>query len=82
MRARELIAKSGALYGPDTLRVIITAFDCAWAEIAHRFEPNSDAAQSYRLKLAEAVLAEADQDSCAVNVLKDAPLRRLQRQHH
>jgi hypothetical protein len=82
MKARQLIAASGVVYGPDTLRVIITAFDCAWAEIAHQFEPGSDEAQSYRLKLAQAVLAEADENTEAVNVLKDAALRRLQRQHH
>jgi hypothetical protein len=82
MRARQLVTVSGTVYGPDTLRVITTAFDKAWADLAHSFPPNSPEANACRLKLATAVLAEATEHSRDAHALKNTALRRLQSQHH
>ncbi len=73
MKARELI--EGATYGPETLKVICKAFDDAWSEIAGHFTHNGLQAQSARLKLAEAVLAVARDDSCDFDEVKNQALQ-------
>ena len=73
MKARELI--EGATYGPETLKVICKAFDDGWSEIAGHFTHNGLQAQSARLKLAEAVLAVARDDSCDSDEVKNQALQ-------
>lgn len=70
MRARQLI--DGASFGPDALKAIGDAFDAAWAEIAGGFGTDPVAIEAARLKLANAVLSVASEDSRDVEVLKRA----------
>ena len=73
MRARQLI--DGASFGPDALKAIGGAFDAAWAEISGRFGTNPVAIEAARIKLANAVLSIASEDSRDVEVLKQAALQ-------
>jgi hypothetical protein len=73
MRARQLI--DGAAFEPE--RVIGQAFDAAWKEIAPNFGDDQQVIDAARLRLANAVLSIADEDSCDVEVLKRAALRRM-----
>lgn len=75
MRARRLI--DGASFGPDTLKAIGEAFDAAWAEIAGNFGDNPVVVEAARLKLADALLSIANEESRDVQVLKKAALQRL-----
>ena len=65
---------NGASYGPETMKVITQAFDAAWAEIANEVEDNRVAIEANRLKLADAVLANAKDDSRDPEALKNAAL--------
>ena len=71
MKARQLI--DGASFGPDALKAIGAAFDAAWAEIANDFL--TDPLEI--LRLANAVLSVAFEDSRDVQVLKQAALQRM-----
>jgi hypothetical protein len=76
LKARELI--DSAAFGPDTLKVIGKAFDEAWASIAGNFEENPLAVQAARLKLANAMLAEAKANGHHnVETLKSAALQAM-----
>jgi hypothetical protein len=75
MRARELI--DGASFGPDALKAIGQAFDAAWDEIAANFGNDPTETECARLKLANAVLSIANEDSRDVDVLKNAALQRM-----
>jgi hypothetical protein len=66
MRARQLITASGTIHGPETLRVIIKAFDSAWADLAPSI---SGEAQACQLKLATIILVEANQERRDANAL-------------
>ncbi len=57
MRARQLI--EGATFGPPALKVVVAAFDAAWAEIAHNFGQDPAVIEEARLRLADAVLLVA-----------------------
>jgi hypothetical protein len=75
MRPRRLI--DGASFGPDAMKVIGEAFDAAWAEIANNFGNMPVVIEAARLKLADALLSIASEDSRDANVLKKAALQRL-----
>ena len=75
MKARRLI--DGASYGPDALKAIGEAFDEAWTEIAGNFGDDAADIERARLRLAEALLSVADEESRDVAVLKRAALHRL-----
>ena len=64
-------------FGPDALKAIGHAFDEAWAEIAGNFGNEPAVIESARLKLAEALLSVADDDSRDVEALKQAALQRM-----
>ena len=61
MKARKLIEGS---VEPETLHVAYSAFDGAWAEIAHRFGGDPEEA---RQRLAHAILAVMQPDSTDVS---------------
>ena len=61
MRARRLI--DGASFGPETLRAVGEAFDKAWEQIAGNFGGDAQSVEAARLKLAEAILSIADDNS-------------------
>ena len=77
MRARQLI--DGASFGPDALKAIGDAFDAAWAEIASNFGNGPVVIEAARLKLANAVLSVASEDSRDVEALKRAALEVMAR---
>ena len=68
MKARRLI--DGAAFGPDALKVIGQAFDEAWKEVAGNFGDDQQDIEAARLKLANAVLSLAHEDTRNVDVLK------------
>src|SRR5688572_26381785 len=69
MKARRMI--DGASYGPDVLKVVGQAFDEAWHEIAGNFGDDPTEIETARLKLADAVLSVASEDSRDVETLKN-----------
>jgi hypothetical protein len=75
MNARELI--EGATYGPEVLKVIGQAFDEAWAQIAGNFGDDSPDIEMARLRLANAMLSVADDDSRDAQALKQAALAQM-----
>jgi len=79
MQARKLIAN--AAYGPVTLKVICTAFDRAWEQIKHHFDYDALSVEAARLRLANAILDMAKEDSRDANELKNLGLRALALRH-
>ena len=73
MKARELI--EGTSYGPEALKAIGRAFDEAWASIAGNFSDDQIAAA--RLRLANALLAVAKDNSRDVEVMKREALDKM-----
>jgi len=73
MKARELI--EGASYGPEALKAIGRAFDEAWASIAGNFSDDQVAAA--RLRLANALLSVARNNSRDVEAMKREALDRM-----
>jgi hypothetical protein len=74
-KARQLI--DGASFGPEALKVTGEAFDAAWAEIASNFGDDPIDIEKARLRLADALLSIADEDSRDAEVLKRAALARM-----
>jgi len=75
MRARQLI--DGASFGPDTLKAVGQAFDQAWAQIAGNFGNDPSDIERARLRLANAMLSVASEDSRDVAVLVRAALEAM-----
>jgi hypothetical protein len=73
VRAANILA--GCTYGPDTLKVISRAFDCAWAEIANQFARDRHRADAARERLAHAVLIAAAEDSHDYGEIKNIALQ-------
>jgi hypothetical protein len=78
MEAYHLI--NSASFGPDTLRVIGQAFDEAWASIEGNIGCDQQR-EATRLKLANALLSVASEDSRDVEVLKKAALKEMAGDH-
>jgi hypothetical protein len=75
MPLNDLITKSGAVYGPDALKAMTTAFDQAWAEVADHFEEGGLEAQAFRYRLAEVILSLATGNSTDPHALKNEALQ-------
>ena len=75
MKARQLI--DGASYGPEALKAIGQAFDEAWVTIAGNFGDDPLDIEKARLRLANALLSIAHEDSRDVEVLKRAALEAM-----
>lgn len=75
MKARHLI--DGAAFGPDAVKVIGQAFDQAWDDIAGNFGEQPATIELARLRLAEAVLSVAGEDSRDVEALKRGALEAM-----
>jgi hypothetical protein len=67
----------GASFGPEALRVVVAAFDAAWGEISSNFGSDPSEIEAARLRLAQAVLSVADEDSRDVDALKTGALQAL-----
>ena len=64
----------GPSFGPETLKALCQAFDTAWATIAGNFGDDLVDIEKARLRLADALLSVASEDSRDVEVLKRAAL--------
>jgi len=67
----------GVSFGPDALKAVGEAYDAAWVDIAGNFGDDPPAIERARLKLADALLTIACEDSRDVEVLKNAALQRM-----
>jgi len=75
MKTRRLI--DGAALGPETLKAVGEAFDRAWAQIAGNFGDNPTQVENARLRLEEAMLTIATEDSKEVAALNDGALQAM-----
>jgi hypothetical protein len=78
--ARQLVARQlidDAAFGPDALRAVRQAFDEVWSEIAWRFGTHLVVIEAARLKLADALLSIASEESRDVEVLKCFALQAM-----
>jgi hypothetical protein len=75
MKARQLI--DGAAFGPDALKVVCEAFDEAWRTIAGNFGDDPRDIEVARVKLANAVLSMASEDSRDAYALKNGALQAM-----
>jgi hypothetical protein len=71
----ELHFANGAAYGPDVLKALTQAFDDAWHDIEGNFGNERHVVEAARLRLANALLSVADEDSRDVETLKIAALQ-------
>lgn len=72
MEVQHLI--DGAAYGPETLKALTQAFDQAWQSIEGNFGNAPDVVEA-RLRLANALLSVASEESRDVETLKNAALQ-------
>jgi hypothetical protein len=75
MKAQRLI--DSAAYGPETLKAMGQAFDEAWLEIAGNLGDDPQSIEVARLRLANALLSVACEDSRDVEALKQGALDAL-----
>jgi hypothetical protein len=75
MTAEVQVTAAGAIYKPERLKIMTQAFDAAWTLIQHQVHVSLHC-EAYRLKLADAVLAEAN-GTDDPEALKHAALSRL-----
>jgi len=68
-------------FGPDALKAMSRAFDQTWTEIASYFAGDPVVRDGARIALANAILSVASDDSRDVEVLKEAVLQALARNH-
>ena len=71
----------GPSFGPEALKAIGEAFDQAWAEIAGNFGNIPAEIEGARLRLAEAMLSVATEDSSDVASLKAGALQAMVRDY-
>jgi hypothetical protein len=75
MKARHLI--DSASFGPEALKAIGQAFDAAWREIAGNFGDDPWDIELARVKLANALLSVACEESRDIEVLKIGALQAM-----
>jgi hypothetical protein len=75
MRARNYISSSA--YDPDAIEVILAAFEGAWAEIQHHFYDSPLSMELARIRLADELLAIAEQSSRDPLELKNRALQAM-----
>ena len=71
----------GASYPPEVVKAMGQALDLAWSEIAHNFGPASTVTEVARLRLAEAILSVAAEDSTNVEALKNGALDAMSKKY-
>jgi hypothetical protein len=67
----------GASFGPETVKVLGQAFDLAWLTIAKNFGNDPRDIERGRIRLAEALLSVASEDSRDVEALKNGALQAM-----
>lgn len=81
MRDESTLARRG-LIGPATLKAMGEAFDQAWTEIGGNFSSLPVEIEAARLRLAEAMLSVATEDSTDVAALKAGALQAMVSDNH
>jgi hypothetical protein len=79
MIARSMI--TGAAFGPDAMKVVGQAFDEAWDQIAGSFGGDPTSIERARIRLAEALLSLATDESREVEPLKRGALEAMARRY-
>jgi hypothetical protein len=80
MKARQRI--QSASFGPEALKTIQQAFDQAWEAIASRYGTDPTSVEAARLKLADALLSVASENSSNVEELKSTAVQVLELNYH
>jgi len=75
LRASQLI--DGASFGPEALKVVAQAFEQTWAQIEATYGNDPRDIERGRLRLANALLSVASEDSRNVAVLSRAALEAM-----
>ena len=70
----------GTSYGPETLTAMTKAFDQAWSVVAGNISQHASVAA--RLRLADALLSVASEDSRDVDALKRKALEAMALSYH
>ena len=78
MESHHLI--DGASFGPEALKAIVQAYDEAWLVVVGNF--NADTIETGRLRLADAILSVACEDSSDVEALKRGALEAMAISYH
>jgi hypothetical protein len=78
MKARQRIDSTS--YGPETLKAMTQAFDQAWSVVSGNI--SQDASEAARLRLANALLSVASEDSRDVVALKRKALEAMALSYH
>jgi hypothetical protein len=65
------------IMGPETLKVVYQAFDDAWDKIRHYYGSDHKIIDAGRLKLAEAIIAVARDDSRDPELIKRLALQLM-----
>jgi hypothetical protein len=73
MRVRQRL--DGTFYGPETLKAMTQAFDKSWSVVAGNIR--QDTSEAARLRLANALLSVASEDSRDVEALKRQALEAM-----
>jgi hypothetical protein len=79
MDARQLIG--GAVFPPDVLRVLLDAFDDAWAEVAPDVSGDTTVVDAAQLSLASIVLSVATAGPIDRNAIKAAAVNAFRQKH-
>src|SRR5262245_57237603 len=66
-----------AWYGPQTIKAMMTAFDEAWELVQFDVEASPQSFEAVRLRLADAILAEAARGDRSVSTLRNAGLMAM-----
>jgi hypothetical protein len=75
MNAQQIIDSTAC--GPEALKVMIQAFESAWSDIAGNFGDDPRDVELGRLKLVNALLSVAHEDSRDVEALKNGALQAM-----
>jgi hypothetical protein len=78
MQGLRIINGGGATFGPGEMKVITTAYNEAWSEIASHYNRKGMTAEGARTRLAIAILQAASVNARDREYLKSAGLRAMQ----
>lgn len=79
MRVREYI--SAAAYPPEERKLILGAWEGAWAQIEHHFHDSPISIEGARVRLADEILAAAEQNCRDLEELKNSGLQAMAMHH-
>jgi hypothetical protein len=77
MQARDILGAVATQYTEKQLDILAQAFVEVWSQIDHRFEPSSQLANTFRIWVAKAVVADAGPNPTDVEKIKQATIERI-----